>query len=66
MVHPRVGGSSPNLLPLSGVDGVFGQYFYGSTFSPREGLAVLLGFIRYIKFFMESLILAQDERWLRA
>ena len=45
---------------------VFGCVFYGSTFSPREGLAVLLGFIRYIKFFMESLILAQDERWLRA
>lgn len=45
---------------------VFGCVFFGSTFSPREGLAVLLGFLRNIKFFMESLILAQDERWLRA
>ena len=65
VVHPRVGGSSPNLSHHIGVAVCLVSIFW-STFSPREGLAVLLGFIRNIKFFMESLILAQDERWLRA
>jgi hypothetical protein len=45
--------------------GVFDRFFEAG-WSPRDWFGCLAGIHTQHNFFMESLILAQDERWLRA